>query len=363
MADELHSLHTDTARRIRELEAEIARLNEQAQRIINNSNRRQTTAAQANQAVAQAEAELKTVSRLPHEFFAEGQLDIIVQSINRCRSWINAGMTDAAIAFALVAQSQARLLALQIQDAEKQWLNLFNIYAPRAESLIQMLEQCINTPYTTPSGSFLRDQDCLNYFSSGLYGKAKDEIDQINETLLSPARSDLQAAFHNGRLPSANGLSALLRDLPKMEVRCMTAVKACDQEMYYSDERSEQARRIVFLFQNEGYPLESAGFDNENFLNPYTIIAGLANFRIRIRLVPVRRQGITASNVITIKCLDASEAQARMLAQVWQERVLKDNPSAQCIILNDKGPELIKKLHLDQPEEPLCAAQAIYRSN
>ncbi|MBQ2955073.1 MAG: hypothetical protein IJE08_01285 [Clostridia bacterium] len=362
-----HELHADPSnrQRIRELETEISRLQEEAQRIINRSNQRQTTAEQAQQAVAQAESELNALSGMAHEFFAPGQRDVVAESLNRCRSWISAGMTDAAAAYASVALSQARLLSARIQDAEQQWVTLFNACAARADALIRMLDEAVQSPYATPAGTFLRDADCLNYFSSGLYGAAREEIDQLNKTLLTPARTDLQAAFRSGTLPPQSGLSALLRDIPKIEVRCSTAVTAADREMYYSDERSEQGQRTAFLLQNEGYTLESSGFDDHAPLNPYTILAGLADsFRIRIRFVPVRRQGIAVSNIVTVECIDCgytTEAQGRMLVQVWQKRLLNENPSAQIIVLNDKGPGLRKKLHLDEPEQPLGAAQAVRR--
>ena len=314
---------------INKLEKELERLKDAAEQAMQRGGQGKTDPHVAMELIGQAEQSLKRVRKEPHALFAPGQLEVIEQTFERCREWLRSGLTDAAAALAAVVQTQALLLAARMEEERKEWLGLYRACAARAEPMLARLRACLTQPIDTPSGRFLRDEACLDYFSSGQFSRVNAELEELDRRLLSPMRGDSGQAFRSGSLPTGAELAAWLRTSASLERRCEAAVLAADREMYLSDEREEVRRRITERLRAEGYTAIDGGFEEGPLSAVFVTAELMGSLRLRFIIAPVREQGVVRANAGAVTCEElryGSAEQAAELCAIWSQRIRQECP-------------------------------------
>lgn len=306
-----------------ELEAEIQRLREAAQRAVQLVRQGRCPTGDAKEALKAACQQYLAVAAKPHIFFAPGQMAILQQNLNRCGEWLQQGMTDAALALACDTHAELRMLEQRIAAARDAYLALLEEYEKQIITLARELSAAL-TPFETALGTFERDTACLDYYSSGLYNQSAREVIAAETELLRPIRDQGDAAFQSGRLPAAHELSRRLRELPSLQARVDAAVIAADREMLHSDARKQAGKALSCLLCDMGYAVLQADFEAQQPLNPF-VVEGLLDASVNLRVIftPQREDGIACGNTATVFC-DArfgGERENQALLEAWRQRI------------------------------------------
>lgn len=362
---QMRAEQTRQRNRIRQLEGEVARLREEAEKVIKQVGKAaKTSRAQAQSAIDKTKNALQMARSAPHTFFAPGQLGAIEQGFSRCQAYFQAGMTDAAAALSVVTQTELLLMVARIDEAKASYITLFNAIAEQADPMLAQLRACTEQPLRTKTGLFLRDASCLAYFSSGLYADVLRELTAMESRLLAPLRADADAAFQSGALPSCAELSAQLRTIGEVKARCSAAILAANREMELSDARESAGQCIAQQLAAAGYLLLAEGFEENQPLNAYVLSGELMDsLRVHMRIAPVRFRGIAERNSMTLSCeplCHCSQAQAMEVASVWKQRIAPHCADLS-IMIHDQATALrINQIPQAAPQ-PMQYAQALSR--
>ena len=326
--------------RLQEKLGELNRLNqalqEQMQRIISDTARKQEVERRAaEEEYHLAEISLARCESTAHAFFLPGQLELHRSQAGRAMQMITGGLYSAAMATAVSVCTDVDILILNVQQMEQEWLRLLTDYERRVGRLRANLSSFVKerheTVYTRQQGTegHLLDEPLLSYWSSGLYGPLRDEIEQAAALLEEIRKNGATRYLQQEGAMTKRMLTNRISRCRELEDRLTALITCVRSELRLSDERFVAGEMAADTLDRLGYMVKDQGFEirdgMEQPLDAYVVEAELTDdASIRIAFSPIRQHGVAIRNecVITITLGKLQEASVyRSLVNVWTGRI------------------------------------------
>lgn len=280
----------------RTLEEEIADL--RRQEIARNDARRET----AERLYRQAEEQARMVQETPHDFFCPGQLKICREHLASVQAMMRAGMFDAASAVADAAQTELEILAVNIWENQREWMQIYEVYRRIAADLRQTLARFEEESVSTVYGTFRLTDEERAYWSGGNYQRVREEVFnayQMTEGVESAG--SVTAYLNQGGGLKGFQLTQRINGLHRLSERLTAAISCIHSERIYSDQRYQMAEEAEKLLAAGGYRTMCSCFRGEPVEEPidcYDLTVSLNGIDfIRLSFVPQREQGIVVRNL------------------------------------------------------------------
>lgn len=280
----------------RTLEEEIAEFRRQED--ARSGVRRET----AERLCQQAEEQVRVVREMPHAFFCPGQLDICREHLASVQAMMRAGMFDAAAAVADAAQTELEILAVNIRENQREWMQVFEVYRRIAAGLRQTLVQFEEESVSTVYGAFRLTDEERAYWSGGSYQQVREEVfDACRMAEGVESAGGVTAYLNQGGGVKGFQLTQRINGLHRLSERLTAAISCIRSERIYSDQRYQMAEEAEKLLAAEGYQTVRSCFRGEPVEEPidcYDLTMSLNGIDlIQFIFVPQREQGIVVRNL------------------------------------------------------------------
>ncbi len=307
-AEELRSVNAAAQEERRQLLRQLQEANQALRAEIEETRRREENRSRAGREMAEsafrrASAQEEAVREMPHAFFCPGQFEIFQEQLESARRMLEKGMYDAAAATAAAAQTELELLAVNVQESRREWLEMYEVYSGVASGLYETMLRFEDSVIRTPYGEFRLEDGERDYWSRGTYREIREEILEAREIAERAGQAGSPA---EGREAFVKGfrLAREIDGLHRLSARLTAAISCIQSERIYSDLRCRMAETAEEFLTEEGYQVERSRFRGEPREEPldcYDLTVGLnGSDHIGLTFVPRREDGVAIGNVCVV---------------------------------------------------------------
>lgn len=189
------------------------------------------------------------VSKLPHEFFAEGRFEIYAGQGRRVSELSAQGLNQTAIGTAISAQTGLREIETQTKLGVNRWKDSFDYY----EGLAHSLETAVKEAQRQLRANYedLCDEAQLRFWSEGSYGELINELDGYLRRIADIRSLGINAYLKQNRDFTISIMQAESQSMIFMHRRLALICEYVQNalEAYY--ERCELAQALAELLESE----------------------------------------------------------------------------------------------------------------
>lgn len=278
-----------------ELQEEVDRLRRQQDR------QQESGRAAAEQLLERAQAQAAAVDAEPHQLFCPSQFEVLQEHLFTAVRMLEMRLYDTAAAMADAAWTEFELLGIQVRERQREWEQVYHIYAAIASDMYQAMEAFEADAIQTPLGSFILGEGDRAYWSRDQYQPIRDSVAEAYRLVENIRNADSITAFLRTHtvlrgFAMNNQISTLCRLNEQL-----TAVTLCIRnELFYSDQRCQIAEKAGNLLHTMGYQVCQPRFrgDPEDLLDCCELTATINRIdTLTLMFVPQREDGIVVRNI------------------------------------------------------------------
>ncbi len=308
--------------------------------------------------IAQAAQARNDTDKKPHEFFYNGEFEIIDSHCSELASEIDKQMYQAAAADAGSVILEFDLLKTKTDKSFEEWLQAFTDYSSIVKRIARQIELLEEYELTTAAGTFVMKDNELEFWSSGTYIAFREKIrraaEQINEIEKSGIEQYLKSADHKNR----KHIFALVTDAKKWSDELSGITNCILSERLLSDERWFLAQQAEKVLKDKGYRKVKKKFrEPDGFImtQPWypddklskscplecfdLIMTVQGEDMLNITFVPYRENGLAVRNycIISLTAVTITNSEhIRTIVSSAAQSVKSISPSINILAMGDK---------------------------
>ena len=304
-SDKISELHACNE----ELRGLLYRMRAQAETVDKNHHR------YASSLLEQLQEKRTAVCATPHEFFYQGEFDIIDSHSKQIMEEIDQEMYQAAAADASSVMMEFDLLKTKVEQAFQEWMMAFQDYARIVRGIEVRLQLLEERQLQTAAGTFIMAPNELDFWSSGMYLPYKQKIEQALLTIAEVEKKGAIDYLKRQQKQRQKSIFSNVMEAHKWDDELTGITNCILSERTLSDERWAIARNVAKKLEEAGYSVirkkyrePDASIENkewypkgkkyhQNPLDCYDLIETIQGMDfIHITFVPVRANGVAIRN-------------------------------------------------------------------
>lgn len=267
----------------------------------------------------------------PHEFFFQGQFDIIDGHAGEIAGEIENGMYQAAAADASSVAMEFDLLRIRAEQALQEWEDAFEDYCRIVKALDRRLKALQTQQLCTMQGVFVMNESELDFWSSGRYLLFREKIDKAMETIRKVESMGIVAYLKQEKHEKRKAIFASCTEARQWNDELTGIINCILSERTLSDERWVYAQEALKALEKIGYKkrlsrfrppdervLAEAWYPRGRRSNPmdcYDLhLTVQGQDVLMITFIPVRQNGLVVRNecLITFHAVALTDAELIM---------------------------------------------------
>lgn len=318
---------------------ELSRCNEELTELLKKM-RHHTEEMEEEQSLAASDLALQvkqsreSADSTPHEFFFDGEFEIIDSHAVQIEDEIEKKMYQAASADASSVMMEFELLRVKAQQALQEWLLAFQDYGRMIHELRQRLTILEEQKIQTMAGTFHMSVTELDFWSSGMYLPFKRKIEDALAVIEKIEKQGVVPYLKANKSEQRRGMFEMVSEVRRWGDELTGIINCILSERMLSDERWIIGRKTAEMFKELGYFEVHKGFREsnqesgdekssskgkkivENPLDCYDLTETIQGVdRLQIVFVPVRENGVAVRN----ECMIALEARTLQDMELTRE--------------------------------------------
>ena len=275
--------------------------------------------AYALQLIEQAKQSRTDTDKKPHEFFFNGEFEIIDSHCSELASEIDRQMYQAAAADAGSVMLEFDLLATKTDKSLEEWMQAFADYSAIVKRIARQIELLEEYQLTTAAGTFVMKENELEFWSSGTYLAFREKIRSALSRITDIEKKGIDQYRITADHKNRKHIFALVTDAKRWSdelsgiTNCILSERLLSDERWFLAQSAEKAlkekgyRRVRKKFREpEAFLLEQKWYPSDTLarscpLECFDLVMTVqGEDMLNITYVPFRENGLAVRNYCII---------------------------------------------------------------